>query len=219
MMQPTPAPSSAPNSPKLQPLGQNEEPSYPAPPQNMGSAPFGILVGLFEKLQNERKHDRRKKLIDAWFNAFWQHWRDEKGHDLYPVLRLILPQKDRERAVYGLKEKNLAKTYIKLIPLGMRDPDAIRLLNWKKPTERDKTSGDFPTVLFEVVSKRSSVIEGSLSIDELNDILDDLSKNMGKQEVQSRILQRVYNRTTAEEQRWIDASLLTVYGSDYDFEI
>lgn len=46
-------------------------------------------------------------------------------------------QKDRERAVYGLKEKNLAKTYIKLIPLGMRDPDAIRLLNWKKPTERD----------------------------------------------------------------------------------
>lgn len=42
-------------------------------------------------------------------------------------------QKDRERSVYGLKEKNLAKTYIKLIPLGMRDPDAIRLLNWKRP--------------------------------------------------------------------------------------
>lgn len=101
--------------------------------------------------------------------------------------------------MYGLKEKNLAKTYIKLIPLGMRDPDAIRLLNWKKPTEHDvcfliagaafgiepcypqKTSGDFPTVLFEVVSKRSSVIEGSLSVDELNDILDELSKNMGKQ--------------------------------------
>lgn len=46
-------------------------------------------------------------------------------------------QKDKERAVYGLKEKNLAKTYIKLIPLGMRDPDAIRLLNWKRPTQRD----------------------------------------------------------------------------------
>ena len=46
-------------------------------------------------------------------------------------------QKDRERAVYGLKEKNLAKTYIRLIPLGMRDPDAIRMLNWKRPTERN----------------------------------------------------------------------------------
>ncbi|KAJ7449621.1 DNA ligase IV [Mycena latifolia] len=195
-MQATPAPSSAPNSPEPQ---QDEPTKYPTPPQNMGSAPFGILVALFEKLQTERKQDRRKKLMSTWFN----HWRDEKGHDLYPVLRLILPQKDRERAVYGLKEKNLAKTYIKLIPLGMRDPDAIRLLNWKKPTEHDKTSGDFPTVLFEVVSKRSSVIEGSLSVDELNDILDELSKSMGKQDAQSKILQRVYNRTTPEEQRWI----------------
>ncbi|GLB41800.1 putative DNA ligase [Lyophyllum shimeji] len=199
-MQPTPAPSSAPNSPHLQPQQQEVvEPSYPAPPQNTGSAPFGILAGLFERLMTERKHDRRRKLVDAWFN----HWREEKGYDLYPVLRLLLPQKDRERAVYGLKEKNLAKTYIKLIPLGRKDPDAIRLLNWKKPTEKDKASGDFPTVLYEVVSKRSSVIEGSLSIDELNDILDDLSKNMGKQDAQARILQRVYNRSTPEEQRWI----------------
>ncbi|CAA7265112.1 unnamed protein product [Cyclocybe aegerita] len=199
MMQPTPAPSSAPNSPGHQSEPQLEKPKYNPPPQNVGSAPFGILVGLFEKLQNERKQDRRRKLIDAWFT----HWRQEKGYDLYPVLRLILPQKDRERAVYGLKEKNLAKAYIKLIPLGMRDPDAIRLLNWKKPTEREKSSGDFPTVLFEVVSKRSSVIEGSLSIDDVNDILDELSKGMGKQDVQSKILQRIYNRSTAEEQRWI----------------
>lgn len=49
----------------------------------------------------------------------------------------ISKQKDRERAVYGLKEKNLAKIYIKLIPLGRQDPDAIRLLNWKKPTDKN----------------------------------------------------------------------------------
>jgi DNA ligase 4 len=177
MMQPTPAPSSAPNSPRHQAQPEDGSETYPTAPQNVGSAPFQVLVGLFDKLQNERKQERRRKFIDAWFN----HWREENGYDLYPVLRLILPQKDRERAVYGLKEKNLAKTYIKLIPLGMKDPDSIRLLNWKKPTEQDKTSGDFPTVLFEVVSKRSSVIEGSLSVDDLNNILDDLSKNMGKQ--------------------------------------
>ncbi|KAG6891206.1 DNA ligase (ATP) [Termitomyces sp. Mi166 len=198
-MQPTPAPSSAPNSPQSQPTQIEAEEQLKPPPQNMGSAPFGVLVGLFEKLSNERKHERKKKLIDAWFN----HWRDEKGFDLYPVLRLILPQKDRERAVYGLKEKNLAKTYIKLIPLGMKDPDAIRLLNWKRPTERDKTSGDFPTVLYEVVSKRSSVIESSLSVDELNGLLDALAQNMGKQDAQSKILQKVYNRSTPMEQRWI----------------
>lgn len=42
------------------------------------------------------------------------------------------------------------------------------------------STGDFPTVLYDVVEKRSSVIEGSLSVDDLNDILDELSKNNGK---------------------------------------
>jgi DNA ligase-4 len=47
--------------------------------------------------------------------------------------------------------------------------------------ELQKASGDFPIVLHEVVSKRSSVIEGSLSVDDVNEILDELAKNMGKQ--------------------------------------
>lgn len=46
-------------------------------------------------------------------------------------------KKDTERALYGLKETNLAKAYIKVIPLGPKDPDAIRLLKWKKPVTRD----------------------------------------------------------------------------------
>ena len=46
-----------------------EAAKYPSPPQNTSSAPFGVLVGLFEKLQAERKHDRRRKLIDAWFTV------------------------------------------------------------------------------------------------------------------------------------------------------
>lgn len=43
-----------------------------------------------------------------------------------------------------------------------------------------KVSGDFPTVLHEVISKRSSVVESSLTIAEVNDMLDELSAHMGK---------------------------------------
>ena len=64
------------------------------------------------------------------------------------MLRLLLPQNDRERAIYGLKEKNIAKMYIKLIPLGPKDPDAIRLLDWKKPSGPDVS---YPTRRLQLV--------------------------------------------------------------------
>lgn len=211
-MLPTPAPTTPRSSPPL-PSSQLPEPhypgdNYPEAPQNRGTAPFSILSGLFDKLQNERKPDKRRKYLSDWFDR----WRKEVGHDLYPVLRLLLPQKDRERAIYGLKEKNIAKMYIKLIPLGPKDPDAIRLLEWKKPSGPNRSSGDFPTVFYEVVSKRSSVIEGNLTIDELNGVLDEMSKNISKGDVQSKIMRRIYNRTTPEEQRWIVRIILKDLG-------
>ena len=44
-----------------------------------------------------------------------------------------------------------------------------------------KATGDFPTVLYEVISKRSSVTGGTLGVQGLNNMLDQLSKDMGKQ--------------------------------------
>lgn len=212
-MLPTPAPTTPPRSSPPLPSSQLPElqypdDSYPEAPQNRGTTPFSVLSGLFDKLQNERKPDKRRKLMSAWFDR----WRREVGHDLYPVLRLLLPQKDRERAIYGLKEKNIAKMYIKLIPLGPKDPDAIRLLEWKKPSGPDRSSGDFPTVFYEVVAKRSSVIEGSLTIDDLNGALNEMSKNISKGDAQSKIMRRIYNRTTPEEQRWIVRIILKDLG-------
>jgi DNA ligase 4 len=71
-MQPTPGPSYAADS-QTQSQEDAEAPveltTYPAPPQNIGSAPFSVLVGLFEKLQIEKKPERRRKLLDAWFNV------------------------------------------------------------------------------------------------------------------------------------------------------
>ncbi|KAH9167381.1 ATP dependent DNA ligase domain-containing protein [Lactarius sanguifluus] len=211
-MLPTPAPTTPRSSPPLPssqlPELQYPDDSYPEAPQNRGTTPFSVLSGLFDKLQNERKPDKRRKFMSAWFDR----WRREVGHDLYPVLRLLLPQKDRERAIYGLKEKNIAKMYIKLIPLGPKDPDAIRLLEWKKPSGPDRSSGDFPTVFYEVVAKRSSVIEGTLTIDDLNDALNEMSKNISKGDAQSKIMRRIYNRTTPEEQRWIVRIILKDLG-------
>jgi DNA ligase 4 len=51
------------------PRDSSEPTVYNAPPQNIGSAPFSVLAGLFEKLQSEKKPDKRRKLLAAWFNV------------------------------------------------------------------------------------------------------------------------------------------------------
>jgi DNA ligase-4 len=77
-MLPTPAPTTPGNSLRHQnsQLPTTEVPdfnlsdsAYPEAPQNRGSAPFSVLSGLFDKLQNERKPDKRKKFISAWFDV------------------------------------------------------------------------------------------------------------------------------------------------------
>lgn len=83
--------------------------------------------------------------------------------------------------MYHLKEKTLGKAFIKAYGLDIKkNKDAERLLNWKKPSEKDKNAGDFPTVLYDLVSKRSSVTTGTLRVDQLNDLLDELAACGGK---------------------------------------
>lgn len=47
----------------------------------------------------------------------------------------------------------------------------------------ERSTGDFPSVLYDVLSKRSSVTTTSLSIGDVNDALDEISKAAGKMSV------------------------------------
>ncbi|KAF8518045.1 DNA ligase 4 [Hysterangium stoloniferum] len=194
-------PSPPPSSPLTNaPNDDQDKITYTHVPINRGKPPpFGALTGLYERLSHENKHELRRKLLANWFRK----WREDVGPDLYPVLRLLLPQKDRERAVYNIKEKTLAKIYIRIIPLNMKDEDAVRLMNWKKPSDKDKTAGDFPMVLYDVISKRSNVMEGTLNVARVNNLLDELSKAGGKLEQQTNIMTIIYNNCTPAEQRWL----------------
>lgn len=58
-------------------------------------------------------------------------------------------------------------------------------------------------MIYEVIRERSSVIQGTLTIDDLNRYLDEIMENMGKQDKQAKILQKIYNRATPNEQRWV----------------
>lgn len=77
LMLPTPAPTTPGNSPpqrsrvpevKVSDLNLSDN-TYPEAPQNRGTAPFSVLSGLFDKLQNERKPEKRKRFLNAWFDV------------------------------------------------------------------------------------------------------------------------------------------------------
>ncbi|KAF8121681.1 hypothetical protein EV363DRAFT_1588478 [Boletus edulis] len=122
---PTPAPSSPPRPPEL----NNEEMVYPAPPR---SAPFRPVHQINHRAQARASQESSACMVHPLEGASWLQ--PVPGPSPHSPSGMSSECKYRGRAMYGLKEKNLAKTYIKLIPLGMKDPDAVRLLNWKRPS-------------------------------------------------------------------------------------
>jgi DNA ligase-4 len=70
-------------------------------------------------------------------------------------MRLLLPQLDRERGNYGLKESTLAKYYAEILLLPQNE--AERLKHWKNPIKQVEgvVAGDFVGVLMSVMRKRA----------------------------------------------------------------
>lgn len=156
--------------------------------------------------QSQSPHEIRRAIIDR----FISRWRKEVGNDIYPAFRLIVPEKDRDRAMYGLKEMTLAKLLIRIMKIDRNSEDGYNLLHWKLPGIRAASAmaGDFAGRCFEVISKRPMrTIPGSMTIAEVNDLLDRLS-NAQKEENQRVILQDFYNNMNAEEMMWLIRMIL-----------
>ena len=63
---------------------------------------------VFHKLSQTRKTKAKRQQLQALF----ERWGDTRYFD---ILRLMLPQMDKERATYGMKEANLGKLYVELL--------------------------------------------------------------------------------------------------------
>jgi DNA ligase-4 len=183
--------------------------------------PFNdLLTGLFDPLNDNKKrpavarakkgrhgpsnfspHEVRRNIIDR----FISRWRNEVGDDFYPALRLILPEKDRDRPMYGLKEKAIGKLIVKVLKINPSSEDGHNLLNWKLPgqTTASRMAGDFAGRCYEVLSKRAMRQQaGDMRIAEVNELLDRLA-SVSKEEDQLPIFVTFYNRMNAEELQWL----------------
>lgn len=127
------------------------------------------------------------------------------GNDFYPAFRLILPEKDRDRAMYGLKEKTIGKMLVKVMKIDKNSEDGINLLNWRLPgqTTASRMAGDFAGRCHEVISRRPMrAAVGDMTIAEVNDYLDRLASAQ-KEENQLPIFEVFYKRMNPEELLWL----------------
>ncbi|KAK4154214.1 ATP dependent DNA ligase domain-containing protein [Chaetomidium leptoderma] len=159
-------------------------------------------------------HDQRRHIIER----FLARWRADVGPDFYPAMRLILPDKDRDRGVYGLKENTIGKLLVKVMKIDRNSEDGYALMHWKLPGQggggggggrfgggggKMMSAGDFAGRCFEIVGKRQMRSEpGELTIGEVNVMLDRLAGASGEAE-QLPIFEESYQGMNAEELMWL----------------
>ncbi|KAK2737554.1 DNA ligase (ATP) [Myotisia sp. PD_48] len=199
---------------------------YPNRPRNHApTLPFhDLFLSLFNPLNELKKKPTgpaasRKKLGPHGPHNLTPHmlrrdviarfiskWREQVGNDFFPAFRLIIPEKDRDRAMYGLKEKAIGKLLVKVMKIDKNSEDGYNLLNWKLPGQNAASvmmAGDFAGRCFEVISKRPMRTEvGDMTIEDVNESLDRLAA-ASKEEDQLPIFAEFYRRMNAEELMWL----------------
>jgi len=111
------------------------------------------------------------------------------------------------RATYGMGESFLGKYYAKI--LSLPDKEEKMLKHWKNPQYQPPGSpaGDFVGVLCQVLKSRTKNDNGTLTINDVNDFLDELSCSSSNSEKQN-ILAKMIRDATLKEQKWICAIIL-----------
>jgi len=162
--------------------------------------PFEKVCQCFEALKMPTA-DRHKKV--ALMTKLWTAFGKGK-HDIYPLMRLTLPQLDTERPNYKVKHKNLSRMYVDMLALPETSEDARSLLEWKKPQAgfQRNEQGNFPEVVYSVIKDRCTITRGSITVGEINKLLDALAAAESI-EAKRILLTELHTRCTAQEQRWL----------------
>ncbi|XP_061991495.1 DNA ligase 4 [Rosa rugosa] len=164
---------------------------------NKEETKFSVLCSLFNWMQRSKTSALKRSKFRKFLDNFC------KAGDYFSAIRLILPNLDRERGSYGLKESVLATCLIDALGMSRDSDDALRLINWRKGgAKTGANAGNFALVAAEVLQRRQGLRSGGLTIKELNDLLDRLASGENRAEKTS-ILSTLVQKTNAQEMKWI----------------
>ncbi|XP_026470938.1 DNA ligase 4-like [Ctenocephalides felis] len=157
---------------------------------------------LFQNAPKTKKFDFMRNYIN-YFRNFAEEFKSEHANadvSFYPVLRLLVPQAERERGAYGLKESTLAKILIRVLSISKEAADAKKLLNYKSAS----SYGDFAEVA-HIVLKLRCAQKGTLTVEDVNKHLDNIAMKYAEhvqREVDDELISMMRSMT-ALEVKWL----------------
>lgn len=125
------------------------------------------------------------------------------GHSPYPYIRLLLPDKDDGRQSYGIKEHICAKLYCDVIGLD-RKSEAYDSLRFFSDPVKNKlaTAGDFGATLEQVLLQRCDSKPSSITVGQVNGLLDSLALAKGEGE-RKNLIGEIFDKFSPREQKWL----------------
>lgn len=154
---------------------------------------FKELCDFFEEIRETKTSHEKITLIRNRLKTI-----REAGVEMFPILRLILPNLDRDRDSYNMKEAKVARTLIKMLDL----PPGNDKMVLSKSYMMAGQAADFGDVVYSVIRKYLSNFKTSLTVQELNIFLDDLTKRESESEAEE-ILMKIFKKSSPENIRWI----------------
>eukprot|EP00731_Ephydatia_muelleri_P008261 Em0004g599a len=155
---------------------------------------FHDLCALMEKIHKTQGTDKKKTIL----SSFIERWRETHARlhhtdamdTFFAIMRLLLPELDRARPAYGMKETALAKHYIEVLNISKESTDAQKLLHYRAPQIAKEEAGDLADVVL---------------ISRFGEYLDDLANgNTSKDRAgMKKALQLLLRNTSALEQKWL----------------
>ncbi|XP_052198672.1 DNA ligase 4 [Diospyros lotus] len=160
---------------------------------------FSVMCSLFNWMQKSKSSAKKRSKFRKFLDTFCK----PQGDDYFSSMRLILPNLDRERGTYGLKESVLATCLVDALGMSRDSEDALRLFNWRKGgSASGPNAGNFALVATEVLQRRQGSTSGELTIKELNELLDSLA-SCENRAAKTSVLSDLIKRTNAQEMKWI----------------
>ncbi|KAL2652956.1 hypothetical protein R1flu_021084 [Riccia fluitans] len=158
---------------------------------------FSVLASLFDAVVRAKKGQLKRKHVRTFLDHVYT------DHEFFSAMRLMLPNLDKERGNYGLKEAVLAKCLAEALCLSKESDDAQKLLHWRKGgTRAGSNAGNFSFVATEILCRRQRVTSTGLKIKDVNALLDRLAA-ADRREDKVAVLGEMINKTNSQEMRWI----------------